>query len=262
MDSSLPPQTHLEKLKVAALCLSMQKGMHRAAWGSIAWGAFTLIIGLAFHSHGLLDYLWLGIGAFLVVEGLWLLLSTTASPSNLLLEALALAILGLWNTVGIFLEYKLGGGHGFTGRAFFVGIAQLASAYATYASYPAYKAALQHVEMLYTHELEEIAMGVWKAEPSDRPDIAEFTVKSKKCKARFLPEYALLISDNGRKYELLGRSEISIQSSGEKLLSKSLNVTLRLATTDVKTQMKPDQFERWQAWASQATSASVVEDME
>jgi len=255
MDS--PPQTHVEKLKVAALCFSMQKSIPRAAWSSIGWGVFTLLIGMWVPPRTILDYLWIGIGVFLLIEGIWLLRNTSANPANLLLESLALLILGLWNTVGIYFEVQAGTKPAFAGHAFIFGIAQLASAYATFAAYPAYKKASQHVETLYLQELDQITAGAWKNKPSEQLDIAEFMAKNKKCKAKFLPDYVVLMSNKGRKFEILGRSEVFIERNSEKLLSKSLNVKLKLGSVELKTQMKPDQFERWQAWISQATPKSA-----
>ncbi|MGB8524682.1 MAG: hypothetical protein WCD43_17085 [Candidatus Acidiferrales bacterium] len=104
MNFSLPPQNALEKLKVAATYLSLQKGLKGAAWGSIVWGVLALAAGYFVEPRALLDYVWLGIGLLLLFEGLWILRSSAAAnPKALLVQSGALLILGLWDTIGIYL---------------------------------------------------------------------------------------------------------------------------------------------------------------
>jgi hypothetical protein len=43
--STLPSQTHLDKLKIAAMYQTLQRGLRGSAWGSAGWGLFTLLIG-------------------------------------------------------------------------------------------------------------------------------------------------------------------------------------------------------------------------
>jgi len=262
MDLLLPPQTHLDKLKVAARYISLQRGLRSAAWSSFGWGLFTVLIGVLVRPENWLDYIWLGIGAFLLVEGVLLFRSSSADPKLVLLESLALLILGLWNTVGIFLIVRQGGRPAMGGHSFIIGIAQLASAYATFRSYPMHKRICQHVENLFVQELEQMSTGLWKAKPVESPDIVEFLVGTfssgnKKWKAKFLPEYVILASNKGRKFEVAGRPDVSIEPGSEKMFSKARKLTLKLGNETFKAEMTPDAFERWQAWLSLSRPASA-----
>jgi hypothetical protein len=95
-----------------------------------------------------------------------------------LLESLGWLMLGLWNTVGIFFIVQRGGGPALGGHGFFVGIAQLFSAYTTLRSYPAYSNVCQQVETLYVQELEQATKGAWKGKTSELLEVAEFKIGS------------------------------------------------------------------------------------
>jgi hypothetical protein len=131
-----------------------------------------------------------------------------------------------------------------SGCSLILGLAQLYSAYSTFRSYPSYRSICEHVEDLFVQELEQATTGVWKSQEAESLDVAElligsFTSGKKKCKAKFMPEYVVLISDKGRDLIVAGRHEVSIESSSEKALSKSLKVQLRIAEESVNAEMKP-----------------------
>jgi hypothetical protein len=90
MKYSVPPETDMDRLKLSATYLSLQRGIKRSAWGSLSWGAFTLGFAFLPWSHTLFDYVWLLVGSFLIIEGAWILRSSAADPRVLLMEAFAL----------------------------------------------------------------------------------------------------------------------------------------------------------------------------
>jgi hypothetical protein len=93
MRFALSPQTHLDKLKVAAVYCSFRGWLRTVGWSSFGWGLFTVVIGLLIKPRSVLDYFWLGLGAFLLLEGVWLLRSPDVNPKPLLLESTALLLL-------------------------------------------------------------------------------------------------------------------------------------------------------------------------
>jgi len=257
MNLRFPPQTHIERLKLSAMYLSLQRGLRRSAWGSCAWGAFTLALGYFSRSHTILDSVWIAIGLFLLLEGAWVLRASAADPRVLRLEAAALLLLGLWNTVGLYFEVQSGMKPLFGARIIFVGIVQLVNAYATFRSYPLYTQVYRNLDRAVLHELELKIGDAWKRKSTEDPDVVDFKIGDKKCKAKFLPDMVIVFREKGRQISLAQPAEIQVESKGNKMMSKLLKVAITLDGETLKTEMKPEVYERWQK-SSTNTLAPVV----
>lgn len=252
MRFQIPPLTQMDRLKLSATYLSLQRGLRRAAWSSVGWGAFTLAMGFLSKSHKLVDSVWVGLGFFLLLEGAWLLRAAAADPRVLQLEAATLLLLGLWNTVGLYFEAKSGirpiGG----AQIMFAGIVQLISAYAVFRSYPANKRVYEHLDRAALYELEMKIGDAWKAK-APQGDLAEFKVEDKKCKAKFLSDMVIVLRQNGRQVTLAKPEEVRIEKASNKMLSKLLKVQLLLEDEKLKTEMTRDCYERWQGWLANSS---------
>jgi hypothetical protein len=246
---SLPPQNALEKLKVAATYLSLQKSLKGAAWGSIVWGVLALAAGYFVEPRALLDYVWLGIGLFLLFEGLWILRSSAvANPKALLVQSGALLILGLWDTVGIYFEAKSGRPIIFGGQIVLAGILQLISANSTYRSFPGYNRLYPYIEPAYVGELELATEGAWKARVTPGSDLIEFKAQGKKFKAKFMPDFMVALTDKGKSFLVAGRPDITLEEVGQKMLSSRLKVNIILENDKFNADMSPEYYQQWKAW--------------
>jgi hypothetical protein len=209
-------------------------------------------------SHTVFDYIWFALGLFLLLEGAWALRAAAADPRVLRLEAATLLLLGLWNTVGLYFEIEHGIKPIFGGRILLVGIVQLFSAFTTYRSYPAYKQIYEHLDRSCLHELEMKIGDAWKQKTESESGLVEFIVGDKKCKAKFLPEMVIVLTQNGKQISLAERGQVKVENTGNKLLSKSLKVELTLEDEKLKTEMKPECYEQWQRWLSQNPTPKSV----
>jgi hypothetical protein len=255
MKFRIPPQTHLERLKLSAMYLSLQKELKRSGWGSIGWGAFTLLVGLLSGLHTLLDSVWLTLGIFLLLEGAWVLRVGNLDPRVLHLEAAALLLLGLWNTVGLYFEIQSGMKPIFGARIIIVGIFQLIGAYTTYRSFPAYKNVYEHLDRACLHELELKMGDMWKRKPQIGIELVEFKADDKKCKARFLPDIAVLLMRDFKQVVVAERCEIAVESGGNKMLSKLLKVQLTIEGETLKAEMSSECYQRWRDWCSEGNNS-------
>ncbi len=258
MPFRIPPETHLERLKLAARYLSLQRGLRRSGWGSVGWGAFTLTVGLLSRSHTVFDAIWFAIGFFLLLEGIWILQAAEADPRVLYFEAAALLILGLFNTIGLYFEVKSSIRPLFGLRIIFVGIIQLFSSLTTYRSYPTYKKIYEHLDRACLHELELKIGNAWDQKAKTSPDVVEFKIDDKKCRARFRPELVIVLAEKGKEIAVCDRSDVQIQNNGNKMLSKTLKVELTLDTVKAKTEMTPDCLDRWQEWLSESKAPKAL----
>jgi hypothetical protein len=74
----------------------------------------------------------------------------------------------------------------------------------------------------------------------------------------------ILLTQGGKQVTLAERASVSIENTGNKMLSKALKVKVTLEDEKLKTEMNPDSYQRWQAWVSgsviAATPASIVQN--
>jgi hypothetical protein len=258
MQPTIPPVTHFDKLRIAAMYLTQKNALRRAAWSSVGWGLLVLLLALIPFmngSAGLWTCLHLTIGLILLVEGVWIF--RTSNPEALLAESAVLLLLGLWNTVGLYFELRMGLKPVLGGRVFIAGILQLISAYSVYKAYPTWKTVFPLAEPLYIDELDHLASPIWKASIEERTDLIAFQAENKDWKIEFLPDYAVVVTDKGKTFELAGRSELVMEQVGETMLSKKVKLKVVLGDKKLKCELKPEYFERYQQWAAVARTASA-----
>ena len=92
----MEPQTALPGLQATSDYRVITKSLRQSGGWSVAWGVLSMATGtLLFAANPLLAILPVLLGFFLCAEGLWLLVAP--SPAGLIIDGIALMLLGLWN---------------------------------------------------------------------------------------------------------------------------------------------------------------------
>jgi hypothetical protein len=237
----------------------MKKGLRRAAWGSLGWGIFTTALSLLAVSGGsrhVLTYINLFVGLVLLVEGIWLFRSP--EPTAVIAEGAVLALLGLWNTAGLYLDFKFGIKPVFGGHILIVGVLQLITAYETLKSYPSWKSIypIATQDPASSAELSHVSDSIWSTKPANDPDLIEFKAGNKPWKVKFLPEYAVMVTNKGNRFLVVEKNKLRIETTGETMLSKNLKIKIALDDEELKSALKPEYFDRYQRWTGAAMAAS------
>jgi hypothetical protein len=100
------------------------------------------------------------------------------------------------------------------------------------------------------HELEIRIGDAWKQKAQTAAGLVEFKIDDKKCKAKFLPEMVIVLTQNGKQVTLAEPAKVRVENTGNKMLSKSLNVELTFENEKFKAEMKPECYQQWQTWLS------------
>ena len=239
-----------EKLKSAGLW-SIFLGLLAMAQGSAIAGTdrtIGLTIGL--------------IGLFLLVEGIWLRVAPT--PIGLVLEGIALILLGIWNlleTVHGLITRRQMGVMGFIGAVqVFVGVQSIRE-------FPGFRKVRRSTPPDVIREVENLINGIRKANAKSCDDIIEiqstsFLAGSTKWKARLAGPCAICITGKKDKVLILAEDEVLLERTGKVLLGKTLRIEGRLGADAVKGTMSPEHFERFEAWKVQEAQASGADASE
>lgn len=181
--------------------------------------------------------------------------SAAADPRLLLAEAASLTVLGLLNTVGLYLEVRSGIRPLFGLQIIIAGILQLVSAYTTYRSYPAVKQICEYLDRACLHELETMIGDMWKRKSDAVPELADFKCENKRCKVKFFQDLAILLLQGGNQVVLAQKAETKIVKARNVLLSKSMKVELQLEDSSLKAEMNRSSLDKWLAWLELGSTA-------
>ena len=98
----------IEELQKVANYRLVRKSFKGAAIGSIIFGLIAIGMGFGFAGENPINIVLGVIGILLVVEGAWLI--RTSNPKGLIVDGIAICILGTWNIVVTFASAAAGAG--------------------------------------------------------------------------------------------------------------------------------------------------------
>jgi len=90
------PSKNIEELKISYYVL-IHKKLKRAGIGSIVFGIIAVILGLIAMRESPINSIVVLIGIFLLIQGIWIVVKPT--PAGLIVDGIALLIVGLWNSI-------------------------------------------------------------------------------------------------------------------------------------------------------------------
>ena len=85
----------IEELQKVSNYRSVHKGLRWPAIGSILFGLIAVVSGSVFMEENLINLVLVLIGAFLLIEGIWLIVASNAK--GMIADVVALLIIGIWN---------------------------------------------------------------------------------------------------------------------------------------------------------------------
>jgi hypothetical protein len=247
----------IKRLEVASAFCLFDKKLRSSGNGSIVWGVLNLAIGGALLTA---NDRW---GAVSVVLGLALVTAgiyerTVRDPKVIILSALTLAVLALWNfaLIGLAAMGKVALTLG--GRTFFWALAQAWGAVATWKTYSVYKALREEADPMTVQQVRGYIDELKKAKPEQSVDLIEFDANAgfgqatKRYRLKIVEDLYLtarykaqLGSLQLEEVNFVPRSEVSLTVEGEKWMSKKIRASVQLGPSRLeKVSMTPEMAER------------------
>ncbi|HEY7427225.1 MAG TPA: hypothetical protein VH682_23525 [Gemmataceae bacterium] len=234
------------------------------ARGSIVWGLINLAIGVVALQNHPINLVLVLIGLFLLLEGVWF--SIRPSALGVLVDALVLLLIGLWDVFIVALDVLAGGVpriHWMILGLIFLGIA-------TYRlkTYP-------HIDQLFREpfadedlqQVEELVHYITTSNPRQVHDLITFRTRAdlrqeRHWRAYLGPHYALFLDMVWKKALVAGRADVSIEERGKVLLSPMLKVSIRIREQRWNGRMSPAEYAKFQAWKITETSQDALPSKE
>ncbi|MGH9812360.1 MAG: hypothetical protein ACRD4T_04420 [Candidatus Acidiferrales bacterium] len=233
-------------LQRAADSRSVRKRLKPAAIGSIIFGVIAIGLGIASLEDSALNAFLVLLGFFLLGEGIWLLVQPT--PVGMIVDGIALCLLGLWNLLVTVANMQSGAG-GFRGFAV-LGIFQIIMGIQSFRRYgrfahlaggTASAEAIQRVDALVA--------GIATASMKTSADIIEFAAGGQPWKGRLAPDLAVFVAGAEEEVVLAGKSEVTIAPQ-EPVAGKSFAALFQLGPHSHKGSLSPEAYQRYEIWRS------------
>jgi hypothetical protein len=247
MQSDLP--SHLDELQKASDYLMIKKQLRSAAWGSLIFGVIAMGIGTYSIADNPLNGVLVLIGLFLLIEGTWLL--KAPKPVGLIVDGIALLIVGVWNIAVTLLNLSAGAKSG----GFFpiLAVIQIVMGFKSIRRYPRFvgvTSLASNQEIL--NKTQELINQVNKADEKTSKDIIVFQTKTftqtLKWTARLADWMGIFSANGGKEVMFLPKDQVSIERKGKVLIGKTLKIGVKLGSKEMTAKMVPEHMERFDSW--------------
>lgn len=227
----------------------VRKTLRPAGIGSIVFGLIAIATGFGqMHANPINAILGL-IGVFLLVEGIWITAAPT--PAGMIVDGIALIVLGAWNVFITIANAASGGGGG---PNFFavLGIWQIVwgcqgfGRHARLSKLPMNKPSEQTLKMI-----DGIVKDITRGKPKDVPDLIEFQIKNQIWKGRLSQDSAILVQAAGQDVVFARKAQFQIDQTGKVLIGKTLKASFRLRDKSQNGTISPENFEKYAAWKNE-----------
>ncbi|MFC2018981.1 hypothetical protein ACFLU4_03385 [Chloroflexota bacterium] len=235
----------LEELQRAADYLTLRKRLKGGGIGSILFGVIAIVMGFIFMSEDPINVILVFIGIFLLVEGIWLLRSP--SPRGLVIDGVALCIIGVWNIVITIANIAAGAGG--AAWAAVLGVLQLYWGFKSFgqsrrfATLSTGKPNEQSIAWV-----EDMAKSIKKANTAQSTNVIEFQMGRKQWKAELIQDMGIFVEAAGDEVIVASRDEVQFTSKGEAAPGKSRKISCRVCNYSLDGKISPELMERYEAW--------------
>ncbi|MCD4785825.1 MAG: hypothetical protein K8T10_18560 [Candidatus Eremiobacteraeota bacterium] len=220
------------------------------AIGSILFG--IIAVGMGIHFFNIFNLILISIGLFLFTCGIWAIIDP--NPTSLILDGVALIMVGLWNIVLAALEIAFGD--------FGVGIWLVAGIWQVVAGIQSFKESKKFTQFTswkpeghILKEVEEILKKIKKENPKKENNIIEFRLTSLKdsatVKGELVGDRIVLVKLPREQIYFLNSREIEIEVKGKVLIGKQLKVEVKIKDESNSGLIFPESYERYEKWKSQ-----------
>ncbi|MDX9980284.1 MAG: hypothetical protein RBU25_09700 [Lentisphaeria bacterium] len=232
----------------------VRKTLRGAGIGSIIFGLIAMFIGFGGMAENPINALLGVIGLFLLVEGIWLVVAPT--PAGMIVDGIALIILGVWN-IFITLANAAGGegGGGFAVMGVFQIIwgCQGFGRYARFSSMPVEKPSPETVKMI-----DDIVKEILKMKGKTDQDLVEFQMEGKAWKGRLSEDMAVFVEVLTQDVAFARKDAVRILPQGKALIGKTIKATIKFRDKAQNGTISPENFARYEAWKGAEVSVAAA----
>jgi len=235
----------IQELQQVADYRIMRNTLRGSGIGSIIFGLIGVGLGISAMAENPVNAVLVVIGAFLVLEGIWIVSSPW--PGGMILDGLALLAVGGWNIFCTLQSMGVGGGPGFFG---ILGGYQIYWAFRSFGRYGRFVHlagnAAPSAELM--GQVDSLIKGILTAKGDDAKCVVQFQDGNKVWKAKLFDTVAVLIQGNGEDMLFLDRDQVTLTAEPADRKGKQYKATFRTPERAVAGMIAPQGMAVCRQW--------------
>ena len=249
-----------EELQRVANYRLVTKTLRSDGIGSIVFGVIAIGMGLSGMKDNPLNIYLALIGCFLTLEGIWLV--SAPVPIGMIVDGIALLILGIWNILVAISNTSTGSlsGHGLFA---YLGLWQIVWGFKKFGRYTRFREMPQTKPTPESiHRIDEIVNEITKSKMADDPNLIVFRIPAttffdgpQVWKARLVGANAVFTEKSGCDCIIAKKDDVDFVKTGKFLIGKTLKADFRIQDRNLKGQISPKAFERYERWKTASQPA-------
>jgi len=241
----MPNPNEMGVLQHAADYTTVRKNVRGSGIAALIFGLLALFAGVL----PPFDLLLAGLGLMLTVTGLWNI--TNPHPTGIVLGALAIIMVGLYNVAGTLLASAAGQGGGTHWAV--LGVFQVIWGVQGFGNYKRFAQAFaSRPSDTDREQADRMLKELRAAKTKESEDVIEFTgsqgMQALFVKVRLMPDRALCLVGNGDDVRLVPKAAFDVSDQGKAMIGSGRKVQVSMNGTLLKGEMSPESVRRFEVW--------------
>jgi uncharacterized protein YjeT (DUF2065 family) len=239
---------NIEELQKISDYRTIRKTLRPAGIGSIVFGVLAVVMGIASIEDNSLNAILALIGLFLLVEGIWLVVSPT--PKGMIVDGIALIILGLWNILITIANASAGSGE--PSSFALIGVLQIIWGFQSFKRFKRFSGvSMEKPSEESLQRVDELVKSIRSSKPKNESDIIQFQTsgfQSSIWKGKLFTNASVFVTIKGQETIITRKEDVNILAEEKVLIGKSLKALYKFGSRDFKGTIPPEFYERYVAW--------------
>ena len=235
----------LDELERASNYRILQKNLRPAAIGSMIFGIIAITTGFAAMDENPVNAILGMIGIILLAEGIWLMV--TIKPSGLLLDGIALLLIGFWNIIISMAKLISEGG----GTSVFLGLGAMqlylgGNSFGRYARFSKMTGTKPTEKTIAV--IDDLIVELSQTGGSGLNDVIEFRVKNSLWKGRLKEDVCIFIDMSQEEVIFPKKSQVNIKPQGEGHPEKEVQATFNIKGRNLVGTISSESYRKYETW--------------
>lgn len=245
-------QSPFDELQKASNFRIVKKVLRSGGIGSILFGLIAMAVGFGSMNDNPVNAILGLIGVLLFIEGIWLV--SDPKPLGMIIDGIALMILGIWNIIITVANTSSGGGSGFFAL---LGVWQIIWGVQSFGRYGHFsKLPMQKPSDTVNRQVEHRIKEISGLKTKERSDLIEFQAKGLSAKGvwkgKLEQNSAVFVMTATQELIFAEKSQVGIDIQGQPQTGKTVNAAFQFGGRTLNGSISAENYERYQAWKSRS----------
>jgi uncharacterized RDD family membrane protein YckC len=252
----------IDDLQKASNYRTLRKTLRAGSIGSIVFGAIAFLAGVTGAGESIMDVLLTLLGLFLLLEGLWIIITPTTV--GLIVDGMALIAIGAWNISTTFYDISAeGSGHNIPGFVI-LGLWQIIwglrrfGRYQHFASLPMVKPSYQVLKWM-----DDTVRKICKVGTAEVEDVIAFQVtvakKQQSWRGMLSGDTAIFVEGRGDHVLFARKDDVSFLRQGEIGIGSLASASFQIGKQTWTGIISPEYLDKYEAWKRSEDSVETTD---